>query len=172
MFITLVQRVRSEIRIIEEMEDSHKTLDWYSAELKKKNYNWGFVFLPHDGFSKDYKSGKSTEEILTALGWHVLPRREIVEMSIEEGIKATRLVFRQMYFNKPKTERLVQCLKRYRRSINQTTNEPGVPFHDEWSHGADNVRYVAINAESMTNEEYYEEDDDDQRNQGRGIGGY
>ncbi|MNU10179.1 hypothetical protein D3C72_2571840 [compost metagenome] len=46
----------------------------------------------------------------------------------------------------------MQCLKRYRRSINQQTQEPGGPMHDEWSHGADDFRYIAVNAESMTNE--------------------
>lgn len=155
MAISLVQRVRSEIRVIEYIEDSHKTLDHYSAELKKKNYNWGKVFLPHDGFSKDFKSGKSSYDILTAHGWNVCTREEIVEMSVEEGIRAVRLVFRQMYFDKEKTEKLIQCAKRYRRSINQQTQEPGAPFHDEWSHGADNLRYIAVNAEKMGNEDTY-----------------
>lgn len=152
MFITLVQRVRSEIRIIEEIVDSHKTLDHYSAELLKKNYNWGRVYLPHDGFSRDHKSGQSTAEILEALGWDVVPRTEIAEMGVEEGIKVTRMMLRQMYFNEGKTEQVIQSLKRYRRAINQQTQEPGGPLHDQWSHGADNIRYVAINAETMTNE--------------------
>jgi phage terminase large subunit len=152
MFISLVQRLRSEIRILEEFVDSGKTLDYYSAELLKKNYNWGRVFLPHDGFSRDHKSGKSSAEILSALGWDVLSRDEIVEVGIEEGIKTTRMMLRQMYFNKDKTQELIQCLKRYRRSINQQTREPGAPMHDYWSHGADNLRYIALNAESMTNE--------------------
>lgn len=151
MSISLVQRIRSEIRIIRYIEDSHKTLDWYSAELKKLNYNWGKVWLPHDGFSRDFKSGKSTEEILKALGWNVATREEIVELGLEEGIKATRLTFRQMYFDKTNTERLVQCVKRYRRNINQQTQEASTPRHDEFSHGADNLRYIAINAEKMTN---------------------
>ena len=151
MTISMVQRLRSEIRIIDYVEDSHKTLDQYSAELRLKMYNWGRVFLPHDGFSRDMKTGKSSAEILTALGWDVLTRDEIVEIGVEEGIRITRMSFRQMYFDKAKTSRLVQCTKRYRRAVNQQTQEPGGPLHDEWSHGADNLRYIAINAESMTN---------------------
>lgn len=152
MAISLVQRVRSEIRIIEYIEDSHKTLDHYSAELKKKNMNWGKVWLPHDGFSRDMKTGKSSEEIMKKLGWSVVPREGIVEMGLEEGIKATRQTFGQIYFDKKKTERLVQCAKRYRRAINRQTNEPQGPLHDEWSHGADNLRYVCINADKMKND--------------------
>lgn len=149
MAISLVQKGTADLRIIEYIEDSHKTLDHYSALLKAKNMNWGKLYLPHDGRNKDFKTGKSAEEIMQALGWDVAITPN---MSVEDGIRLTRMIFPRMYFDKAKTERLVQCAKRYRRSINQQTNEPGAPMHDEWSHGADCLRYVAVNAEQMTNE--------------------
>ena len=158
MAISLVQRSRSEIRVIEYIEDSHKTLDAYSAILKDKRLNWGTVFFPHDGAHKDFKSGLSAVQIMEGLGWDV----ELIEnISIESGIKVTRMALRRMFFHKPKTERLIQCMKRYRRSINQQTNEPGAPLHDEWSHGADNVRYIAICSEKMSNEDWLDSFDDD-----------
>ena len=43
----------------------------------------------------------------------------------------------------------MECLKRYRRNINQATNEPGTPRHDEFSHGADAFRYFAIVADQL-----------------------
>jgi len=151
MSISLVQRNGSELRVIENIEDSHKTLDHYSAALKAMNLNWGTMYLPHDGRHRDFKTGKSAEEIMTALGWRV----EITpNMSIEEGIRLTRMTFPRIYFDKAKAARIVQCAKRYRRSINQQTQEPGAPLHDEWSHGADNLRYIAINAEAMKNEDW------------------
>lgn len=149
MAISLVQKSVSEIRVIEYIEDSHKTLDHYSALLKGKNLNWGKVYLPHDGRNKDFKTGKSAQEIMQALGWEVAITPN---MSVEDGIRLTRMTFPRIYFDKAKTDRLIQCAKRYRRSINQQTNEPGAPLHDEWSHGADNLRYIAVNAEAMTNE--------------------
>lgn len=151
MSISLVQRSFSEIAVIENIEDTHKTLDYYSSLLKAKRYNWGKVWLPHDGRHKDYKSGKSAEDIMKALGWEVAITPN---MSIEDGIRLTRVTFPRFYFDKTKAARLVQCAKRYRRSINQQTNEPGAPLHDEWSHGADNLRYIAINAEQMTNDDW------------------
>jgi phage terminase large subunit len=45
-------------------------------------------------------------------------------------------------------------LKRYRRQINQTTNEPGAPLHDDASHDADAFRYMAVIADKMSNDEY------------------
>jgi len=151
MSISLVQKNLSALAVIENIEDSHKTLAHYSALLKEKKYNWGKVYLPHDGRHKDYRTGKSAEDIMKGLGWEV----EITpNISIEDGIRLTRMTFPRVYFDKTKAARLVQCAKRYRRSINQQTNEPGAPLHDEWSHGADNLRYIAVNAESMTNEDW------------------
>lgn len=151
MSISLVQKSLSSLAIIENIEDSHKTLAYYSAELKKRNFNWGKVWLPHDGKHKDYKTGQSAEDIMKALGWEV----EITpNISIEDGIRLTRMTFPRLYFDKTKAARLVQCAKRYKRSVNQQTNEAGAPFHDEWSHGADNLRYISVNAESMTNEDW------------------
>lgn len=151
MAISLVQKHTSELRIIEYIETSHKTLDYYSVMLKEKHLNWGTMYLPHDGRHKDYKSGKSAEEIMKTLGWTVAITPN---MTIEDGLRITRMAFGRMYFDKAKTERLVQCAKRYRRSINQQTLEPGAPLHDEWSHGADNLRYIAVNAEKMTNDDW------------------
>lgn len=151
MAISLVQKHSSEVRLIEYYEQSFKTLDYYSNMLKEKRYNWGNVYLPHDGRTKDYKTGKSAEQIMQELGWTV---RITPNMSIEDGIKMTRMVFRRLYVDKTKCERLMQCAKRYRRSINQQTQEPGPPLHDEWSHGADNLRYVAVNVEDMTNDDW------------------
>lgn len=160
MAISLVQRGLSDIRLIEYIEDSHKTLDHYSAMLKQKGLNWGQVWLPHDGRHKDFKSGKSAQEIMQALGWDV---RITPNMSVEDGIRLTRMTFGRMYFHKPTTGRLIECVKRYRRAINQQTNEAGGPLHDEFSHGADNLRYIAINAEFMTNDIWDEDEDDDSR---------
>ncbi len=151
MAISLVQRPTSEIRIIEYIEDDHKTLEYYSNLLKKKEYNWGKVWMPHDARNKDIKTGKSSQQYMEAYGWDV----EITqEMSVKEGIRHTRQTFPRIYFEKNKTKRLVECAKRYRRKINKITGEASEPLHDEFSHGADNLRYVCINADSMNNDTY------------------
>lgn len=150
MTVSLVQRVRSELRIIDYIEDSHRTLDSYVAEIKDKRLNWGFDFLPHDGYHRDFKTGKSAEEILKSFGRKV---KQVPSESVESGIKAARQALGQTVFAKGKTDRLVECLKRYRRAVNSTTNEPGAPLHDEFSHGADNMRYLSLCADMMINED-------------------
>ncbi|MCK4791946.1 MAG: PBSX family phage terminase large subunit [Desulfobacteraceae bacterium] len=161
MAIGLIQRQASALRVIEYIEDDHKTLDFYSAMLKEKKLNWGKMWLPHDAYSKDIKTGKSTAAIMEKLGWNVPKRKEIVELSVEDGIKVTRMTFRRCYFDRTHTDRkdqdgygsLIECLKRYRRRVNKQTDEPGAPLHDQFSHGADMFRYLCINADQMTNED-------------------
>jgi phage terminase large subunit len=144
--IALVQRA-SEVRVIGYIEDSHRTLADYVAQLKLLPYVWGQDWLPHDGQARDYKSGKSAEEMLKAMQ---RDPRIVENLDIESGIKAARMVFPRVYID-PKAERLLHCLKRYRRTINQNTNEPGPPLHDEYSHGADCFRYLALCVDQMGN---------------------
>ena len=150
MAIILCQRGVSDIRIIKYIEDNHRTLDSFSSEIKSLNYNWGTMFLPHDGKSRDYKSGLSAEDIMRKQGWSV---RIVPVSSIEAGIKIARMHFHKCYFDKS-TQRLLECLKNYKRSINSSTNEPGAPLHDEYSHGADAFRYMATSVEQMKNESW------------------
>jgi phage terminase large subunit len=144
--IALVQRA-SEIRVIGYIEDSHRTLAEYTAQLRAMPYLWGQDWLPHDGRAKDYKSGKSAEEMLKAMQ---RDPRIVENLDIESGIKAARMVFPRVYVD-PSAERLLHCLKRYRRTVNQATNEPGPPLHDEYSHGADCFRYLALCVDQMGN---------------------
>jgi len=153
MAVSIVQRHVSEIRIIRYIEDTQKTLAYYSAELKELRYNWGKVWLPFsDGFSRDFKTGKGSDQILTAMGWNVAKKEEVANVDVEEGIRQTRLVFPRIYADKTNCSQLVEAWKRYRRHINKQTLTAGAPVHDQYSHGADNTRYIAINIDRMTND--------------------
>lgn len=146
MTIGLVQKTHMDVRIIGYIEDSHRTLDWYVAELEKLPYRWGVDYIPHDGRTKNFQTGKSTEELLRGMGRNPTV---LSAMNVEEGIKAVRMMFPLCYFDKDRTTRLVECLKRYKRAIHQQTGEPLGPLHDEYSHGADMFRYVAQAIEIM-----------------------
>ena len=118
-----------------------------APNFKAKALHWGKVWLPHDGFSGNIQSGgKSVADIFKRLGWDVASKDEVVQLSVEDGIRNARMMFGQVAFNAAKCERLVECLKRYRRRINRQTNEEAAPLHDEYSHGADCFRYICCNA--------------------------
>jgi len=159
MTIILAQRMGGEVRIIDYIEDSHRILTDYLSELERCKYSWGKDWLPHDGNAADYKTGKSAKEILTGLGRRVeiIPR-----MDVETGIQAARMMFPRVYMDETDRKcdtgfkgpaRLLDCLRRYRRAIPQSTGEPGAPVHDEYSHGADAFRGLAMCIDKMTNDE-------------------
>lgn len=157
MVILMVQRGPMDVRVLDYIEDSNRTLDWYVAELDKRKYRWGTDYLPHDGRTRNFQTGKSTEEVLRSMGRQAVS--VLAQTSIEEGIKAARLTFPKCYFDKVKTTRLIECLKRYRRDINIKTGEAGVPLHDGYSHGADGFRYLGQAVATMASQfaQKYEE---------------
>lgn len=148
--IIFAQRMGGELRIVDYLEDSHKTYAEYVQMLEAKKYRYGIDFIPHDGRAKSEQTGRSGEETLRALGRTV----QIVQnVPIEDGIKAARLAFPRCYFDVDHTPRLIDCLKRYRRHVPVSTGEPAAPLHDEYSHGADAFRYLALSADKLVNEE-------------------
>jgi len=154
MAIILAQKVASEIRVIGYIEGTQRTLADYSAELKAlkldgQSINWGQMWLPHDGFAARHQTGKTDAKVLQSLGWTVY---RIPQSDVEGGIKRAREMSPRVYFNKERTERLIECLKRYRRHVSNATGEPGKPVHDEFSHGADAYRYLAMCSDDLSNE--------------------
>lgn len=156
MTLILVQKVASEIRVIHYIEGSQRILADYSAELRNlrldnQPMNWGTLWLPHDGFHVKHQTGKDDATILRGLGWDV---QKVPNDHVNTGIDRAREVFPRVYFNKSRTERLVECLKRYRWNISQKTGEAVHPLHDEFSHGADAFRYMALIESQITNEDW------------------
>lgn len=156
MTIILVQKVSSEVRVIHYIEGNQRILADYSAELKAlrlddQPMNWGKCFLPHDGFHTKHQTGKSDADILRGLGWDVAQSPNV---HVSTGIDRAREMFPRVYFNEDRTKRLIECLKRYRWNISNKTGEAVAPLHDEFSHGADAFRYLALVEDQLTNEEW------------------
>jgi len=153
--ILMAQKSAGEIRIIDYIEDTHRTIDDYvlstsgREDLATRNYNWGKDYLPHDGRARSVLSDKSAQDILKALGRDV----EITpDIGIEPGINAARMMFPKVVFDKEKCTPLFNRLGRYKRMINQATNEPGAPLHDENCHGADGFRYLGVVVDKLRND--------------------
>lgn len=159
MSIVLVQKpVASALNVIGYIEDSFRTYADYVAQMDKLKYVWGTDWLPHDGENKDPKDGKSAKQVLERLGRKV---KIIPRGNVEQGIKAARMMFPRVYVDDSRLDcdtgylgaaRLVDCLKRYRRAVPESTGEPGNPVHDEYSHGADAWRGLAMIVDQIRND--------------------
>jgi phage terminase large subunit len=146
--IILLQRLHSEVRVLEYMEGKYKSVPEWVAELQKRRYVWGVDYLPHDGGQTRGQTGKTDAQVVRSFGRkvEVMPRGDI-----EVGIRAVRSLFPRVYMDEVKCDRLVNCLKRYRRSIPVSTGEPATPVHDEYSHGADAFRGLAMIVDKIRN---------------------
>ena len=148
MVIGFWQRNVSQLRLIDYLEDDHRTLDWYSRELRGKPYSYGKAFLPHDGDHGDYRSdqGRSAKQILEGLGWtvEVLPAR-----SVEDGLRETRMQLASTFVDRTNCAPWYEHMRRYRRAIPKTTREPAGPLPDVHSHCADMTRYAVQAAPQM-----------------------
>jgi phage terminase large subunit len=161
MSIILAQRMGSALTIVGYVTGTHRTTADYIADFKGdafKGWNWGHDFLPHDGFAKHRQTGEADADVLQGLGCSV---RQTPNMDVEQGIRTARLMFPRVYIDKracesadPELPGLVECLKRYRRRINQQTKTPEGPLHDVHSNGADAFRYLALNVDELKNEDW------------------
>jgi phage terminase large subunit len=153
--IILVQKNATQLLIVDYIEDNHRNMVDYGVQLKNMNLNWGDDWLPWDGSREKYKltdPTSSPEGMLQKMGRTV---RIVPKADVETGIKRARLIFPKCYFEKDKTLRLRECLKRYKRVIPATTQEPSKPCHDEFSHGADAFRYLAMASEQLRNDDAF-----------------
>lgn len=140
--IWFAQRVGAEIRVIDYYEARSQPLNHYVSVLAAKPYTYAEDWLPHDAQARELTSGKSAQEVLTALGRRV---KITPKLSLEDGINAARMAWPRCWFDETKTARGLECLQNYRREINDKLGEPrATPVHDWASHGADAFRYLAV----------------------------
>jgi phage terminase large subunit len=137
----------SALNVINYLEESHITYGNMLTAMDRLNYKWGTDWLPHDGENHDPKSGTNAKKLLQGLGCRV----QIIPKSDPEArVKAGRMMFPRVYVDNAKHDtpperpdrllgaaHLMERLKRYKRNVPRTTQEPTGPVHDIASHGAD-----------------------------------
>lgn len=151
--VIFVQRGIGEVRIIDYEEHSFLRLDeWAKLLRQEKPYHYGEHWLPHDARNETIgAAGQSIQVQLTPLLGKrpkVIPRPATVEVPIN----AARNLFPRVYMDEERCGRLLECLKRFRRNVPESTGEPGAPMKDQYRHGADAFGYLAMSIDKMTNE--------------------
>jgi len=128
--------------------DNMKPIKHYLQEIRAyfaaTGHRMGRFFLPHDAKAKSLQTGKSTVEICIEERF----KPEIVtELSLQDGISATRQFYDYLYYNKEGTEKLVLAAKSYHRKYDEELRTySDEPVHDWSSHWMDMQRYMAIMA--------------------------
>lgn len=149
MAVVMVQKpVASAINVINYIEESHISYADLLQTMDRLRYRWGTDWLPHDSIQHHPTSGTNAFKQVHALTGR---RPKVIPRSDDEArIRATRMMSPRVYIDNGKRDtpperpdqllgaaHLVDRLKRYKRSIPRTTNEPTTPLHNKDSHGAD-----------------------------------
>ena len=141
--IWIVQFIAQEIRLIRYIEDSQQTISHYLALLQTFGYVYDTHWLPHDAQNKTIGSnGRSIEEIVRNAGFKT---KIIPKTSVVDSINAARTLFRNCYFDRDNCYDGLQCLRHYKYDVDPDTKQFSKnPLHDQYSHGADAFRYIAL----------------------------
>jgi hypothetical protein len=140
--IWVAQLVGTEIRLIDYYENHGVGLDHYVKWIKDNDYSKAEHILPHDVRVRELGTGKSRLEMLEEAGLEVkiAPR-----MSLDDGIQAVRRILPRCWFNVPKVQIGLNCLRNYRRDYDEKRKIfYERPLHDWSSHGSDSFRYLAL----------------------------
>lgn len=140
--IWFAQIYNNEIRLIDYYEAQGEGLQHYIQVLQNKKYVYGNHYAPHDIAVREMSTGISRLETARRLGikFQITPR-----LSLEDGIHAIRTILNRCWFDKEKTKRGIECLRNYRKEYNEKMREyKSTPVHDEFSHGVDAFRYLAV----------------------------
>jgi hypothetical protein len=133
---------RGEWRIIDEYTNSGEGLKHYVDYMNELPYRYGTCILPHDVKVRELGTGKTRLRVLQELG--VRRIKVLAKLSIADGIEAVRGIMPKLWIDTRCTY-LADCLRNYTKEWDEAK---GVwktsPLHDEYSHGADALRYMAL----------------------------
>lgn len=127
------QLVHGTVVFIDYEEDTQKSPQWWAQYLKeRKNYLYGRMLLPWDGYA--------WEAYFSEVGFRnitVLDRTKSVQADIDK----VRTAFSTFLFDEVNCREGIEHLRRYHRTYDETkrifSNDP---LHDEHSHAADALR--------------------------------
>lgn len=140
--IWVAQLVGSEVRLLDYYENHGVGLDHYVKWIRDNDYIKAEHILPHDVRVRELGSGKSRLEMLEEAGLEIkiAPR-----MGLDDGIQAVRRLLPRCWFNVPKVQIGLNCLRNYRRDYDEKRKIfYERPLHDWSSHGSDSFRYLAL----------------------------
>ena len=153
--IVMYQLLGKEIRIIDTLSGSGKTIADFARELKDKGYTYGKHYFPHDAFAKRMSDGKSTVDFAREYG---IQATRTPQLTVLEGINQARNLFSRMWID-DRCKYFIEAISQYRREYDdKKQNFRQNPLHDWTSHFADAFRYMAISIKKENKSKYTEKD--------------
>lgn len=115
--------------------------DTYDALSKKFGWVFGTDYVPHDSKVRELIADKTRWQAMKELGFHPVL---VTKHSLADGIEATRQFLKTVEVEEH-CEIFIGAVQNYRKNYNSKFDVYlDSPVHDEWSHPADAIRYMAM----------------------------
>lgn len=140
--VIFFQIIGQTIRIIDCYENSKEGLEHYVKVLDNKPYSYSKHIAPHDIKVRELGTGVSRLEKARQLGvkFVIAP-----DLSVVDGIEAVRTTLSRVYIDEVRALPLLKALENYRQEYDVKRKVyKDHPLHDNYSHMADAMRYLAI----------------------------
>jgi hypothetical protein len=150
-----VQWYRGKYRLVREYWNNGYDLEYYIDEIETWGWDIRELVFPWDIRVREATSGNNTggrtrtrEQIIKAYVKKSKLRnttvRRIAKSGIADGIEAVRRMLPDMQID-PKLTYTIECLNNYSKEKDPKTQQwKTTPKHDEFSHGADTLRQIAV----------------------------
>jgi hypothetical protein len=142
MSVWFTQTIGGRCHVIDFLTGHTHGLDWYATELRRKPYQYGEHYAPHDIKVRELSSGNARIQIAGLMGIHFQPQPKL---AVADGINAVRRMLPLCVFDGKRCEKGLDALRSYRREYDDKLavwkNEP---VHDWASNPADALRTRAV----------------------------
>src|SRR6202789_4533288 len=140
--IIFFQTIGQTIRIIDYYEKNKEGLEHYAKVLQSKPYSYGKHIAPHDIGVREWGSGMTRIEKAKHLGVTFALSGDV---SISDGIEAVRSSLPKVWIDDKLCSGLIKSLENYRQEFDAKRKVYNTrPLHDQFSHGADAMRYLCV----------------------------
>lgn len=145
--IIFFQVVGQTIRIIDCYEKNKEGLEHYVSVLESKPYSYDKHFAPHDIRVQEFGSGITRWEKARQLGITFTMADNI---PFVDGIEAVRTTLPRVWLDEKNCKGLIQALENYRQEYDAKKKVYKLhALHDNNSHFADAMRYLAVSLPKM-----------------------
>ena len=145
--IWFCQTVGYEIHFIDYLSNC-EDIQEVALELQERNYIYGTHYMPHDGDPEQFNTGKSLKETAEKIG--ITPILTVPKISVEAGINAVKMIFKQCYFDMRNCEDGLDSLRNYHRKFDADRGcWKKKPYDNLAAHAADAFRYFAVGYRRM-----------------------
>lgn len=143
-----VQKIGMNYHVIDFHQDQYQFWPHYLKVLQSKEYYYDMIWLPHDGDSKDISQVDADKTIKGQTKAAGLKATMVPDIGVANGINAVRTMFPSLYFDRRKCAEGLRAVRRYKYAVKNAGSgdqkHSREPVHDDSSHAADALRYLAV----------------------------